>query len=333
MRNTREPLFDFYRSIFMLFVFWHHFYLTFPDLFDYVKWFNPFAELFVGLAGFMIGWIYLKRNQDLKLFKKGFQVIGAYLLVAVPFQMLINPSWQSLADVLLLNTSDTFIEILKFYGILFLIVPLLLTAFRKARVLVIALSIAVYLVGLFVHLEGVFWDSTLNLLIIYQFYFVLGVWLGELYDKKRLLNRQTIKLLLICSVLAIIAQISYFGFGVDEYPYNFQKALNNVYLIPVCLYTIYKLHHSIIFTWIYNQVNVIGRHSLAAFVISEIIRVLWLFIPVVMFDVTINEFEATVISLFFAALLIWLVHQYAKLKLFLGGLKYAANNHLRLYRN
>ncbi|GAA0471758.1 OpgC domain-containing protein [Alkalibacillus silvisoli] len=331
--RSREPLWDFYRSVFMLFVFWHHFYLTFPDLFDYVKWFNPFAELFVGLAGFMIGWIYLNRSHGLKFFKKGVYVLGAYLLVAIPYQMLINPNWHSLVDVLLLNTSNTLIEVLKLYGVLFVFVPILIIIFKRAKIFVLLLSLALYLIGINVHLEGMFWDNLLNQLMIYQLYFVIGIWLGHLYTNNLLINRKNIKLLFVCFVLAIIAQISHFGFGLDKYPYNIQKALNNVYMIPVCLYLIYKLHDSIKFTWLYKQITVIGRHSLAAFVISESTRILWLLIPVLLFDIEVSEVSATIISVFYATLLIWLVNQYARAKQCIGGFKYAANNHLRLYRH
>ena len=58
----REVLLDFYRSCSMLFVFYHHIISVFPDWVDFFKAFNPFAEIFVLISGFMVGMVYLHRE-------------------------------------------------------------------------------------------------------------------------------------------------------------------------------------------------------------------------------------------------------------------------------
>src|SRR5689334_16311028 len=53
--KRREVLIDFYRSCSMLFVFYHHTMAVFPGNVDLFAKFNPFAELFIGISGFMVG--------------------------------------------------------------------------------------------------------------------------------------------------------------------------------------------------------------------------------------------------------------------------------------
>src|SRR5436853_3812859 len=69
--NRREVLIDFYRSCSMLFVFYHHTTTVFPDGVDLFPKFNPFAELFISISGFMVGMVYLHKESYRPLAVRG----------------------------------------------------------------------------------------------------------------------------------------------------------------------------------------------------------------------------------------------------------------------
>lgn len=157
--SKREHIFDFLRSGFMLFAFLHHFYLTIPGNFDYIESFNPFAELFVGLAGFMVGMIYLSRDKDLYLIRRGFKILLAFYIVAIPFTIaktiLIDkssqPVYEIFFNVLFMLEDPTAIFILRFYGLIFIMLPVILWVYRRLQSATLILSFFIFFKSSFWH--------------------------------------------------------------------------------------------------------------------------------------------------------------------------------------
>src|SRR5690349_2143085 len=85
--KRREALIDFYRSCSMLFVFYHHTANVFPNSVDLFPKFNPFAELFIAISGFMVGLVYLHRDGYRPLVVRGLKILAAYFVVSVPVAM------------------------------------------------------------------------------------------------------------------------------------------------------------------------------------------------------------------------------------------------------
>ncbi|WP_175616041.1 OpgC domain-containing protein [Piscibacillus halophilus] len=318
MTQQRNTFIDFARSLFMLFVFLHHFYLTFPLLIDYVAYINPFAELFVLLSGFMVGWIYFYRHEDKKLVKKGVEIIGAYLIVAIPIQifasLFINKGNLLLdtLNVVLLNTSNTFIEILKFYGLMFLLLPLVFKVYRFNKKLTIVLSVTVFTAALNIHGLNFIpvWGEPLKLMMIYQLYFIIGLLVGDLYKQDKANMQKVIKMAIILGYFAFAFHIIGF-FNVEKGEnYSVVKFFNTVYLVPIYLYLFYKIHEKIKDGKIESTILIIGRNSLAAFVISEYMRFWLVAVPYNISLFSMNEVSATICSFIFAAALIYTVRMY-----------------------
>jgi hypothetical protein len=325
-KSNREPLFDYLRSIFMLFVFIHHFYLSFPNTNDYVKYFNPFAELFVGLAGFMVGFIYLHRQKDKSLIKRGIKIIIAYYVSAIPINLIASFSgnetmsiFQSLLNVLLFREYVSWVGILKFYGVIFIILPLILTGYRKSPILAMLSSIFLFIVSTLAQelyqFTDIFVTKTLITTMQWQLFFVIGLRLGDLYKTRRIKINSMYLTSVILVIIGLILQFTVANdFSKDKYPYNLSKLFNTMYLAPLYLLTFKYFYKWIVDKKFDNLVRVVGRNSLIAFVLSEFIRYFFIWGPTRYFDIKISELLATLLSILFALLLIFILKIYEENK-------------------
>lgn len=316
----REPFYDFLKSVFMLFVFFHHFYLTLNHGSyenDYFKYLNPFAELFVGLAGFMIGYVFLHREKDPHFMKRGFKILLAYFVVAIPVGfVLVTAAGESflnyLFDIVLLNANVTYIGILKFYGVLFLLLPLILVMYRKSRVVTMLLSVIIFGVTTWVYSQYTFHNPfmtyTLVTVLQWQLFFIIGILIGDLKKRDRINFTALFNCSLILGLTALVAQLELFnGMPDEKVPYHIPKLLNTLYLVPVYLY---------FFKWVYEKtkgtildrtIRTVGRNSLQAFVLSEFIRFFVIAIPIELFNIHVNVVQCTMISVVMAVLLMLLI--------------------------
>lgn len=312
----------------MIFVFFHHFYLTlnlgsYEN--DYFKYFNPFAELFVGLAGFMIGYVFLYRHKDPRFFQRGLKILGSYYLVAVPIAFIVaivkgEYLFNYLLNVFLLNLNITYVGILKFYGVLFLLLPLILMLYKKSIRLTLWLSLFVFTVSTWgfkqFDFQMPFLTYTFITVLQWQLFFIIGIWIGDLQKRKKINFNSVFKWSLLTGVLALFVQIKFFGGMPDEkVPYHFSKILNTVYLVPVYLYFFRWVYGQFKDTFIDRTIRTIGRNSLKAFILSEFIRFFVLELPVRILNIEVTVFEANVISIGFAVLLVLAIASLDSIKL------------------
>jgi hypothetical protein len=283
--KRREVLIDFYRSCSMLFVFYHHTATVFPNSVDLFSKFNPFAELFISISGFMVGFVYLHKEGYRPLVVRGLNILVAYFVVSVPVAIGMavlgnkrEPVGQAIFDVLTFQSEPTAITILKFYGLMFLLLPLILPVFKRHRLSVLALSALVFLVCTWIAdaTAGALENPAVTLLLFSlqaQLFLVLGAWLGELHRAKRLIGY---------SFYALMGAVFLFGLSLDvylgfpsngeKYPYRFDKLVNLLWTLPLLLLLLWAAFARI-GKW--SGVSVIlnvGRNSLVAFLASEVVR-------------------------------------------------------------
>src|SRR6266581_1874837 len=69
----------------VLLVFYHHTVTVFPDSADVFRRFNPFAEIFVLISGFMVGMVYLHRHgYAAAILDRAKRILAAYFVIALP---------------------------------------------------------------------------------------------------------------------------------------------------------------------------------------------------------------------------------------------------------
>ena len=283
--KRREVLIDFYRSCSMLFVFYHHAATVFPNSVDLFSKFNPFAELFISISGFMVGFIYLHKDSYRPLVIRGLNVLVAYFVVSVPVAIGMavlgnkrEPVAQAIFDVLTFQSEPTAITILKFYGLMFLLLPLILPVFKRHRLAVLALSALVFVVCTRIaDVPGSATENPAVTLLLFsaqaQLFLVLGIWLGELHRAKRLIGS---------SFYVLMGAIFLFGLSLDaflgfpsngeKYPYRFDKLINLLWTLPLLLLLL-SATFARIREWSGMPVLLnVGRNSLMAFLASEVGR-------------------------------------------------------------
>ncbi|KIL35411.1 hypothetical protein SD71_14010 [Cohnella kolymensis] len=328
--SNREFIFDFFRSVLMITVFIFHFYKSFPGNFDYAVYSNPLAELFVGLAGFMVGMIYLHRNKDSSLLKRGLKILLAFYIIALPEAALkayaIDPSishvLDTLLNVLIMNEDPTAINILRFYGLMFILLPIILYLYRRFRVPTLVASTVLFFGSTLVYtlseapiVHSFFVTQTVLLLLQWQLFFVTGLVLGHLYKVKKLHISRIKKLpLVITGALALFVQLIWFRHDITKFPYTFGKLLGMVYLAPIGIYLIYFTYSKIKGRSLDAFVRVVGRNSLVAFVLSELLRITLIKIPVEMLPIPYSELSSFVYAVFLAFVLIWIMWGYETVK-------------------
>ncbi len=283
--SRRQVLIDFYRSCSMLFVFYHHTTTVFPDSVELFPKFNPFAELFIAISGFMVGMVYLHKESYRPLVLRGLKVLAAYFAVSVPVAMGMavlgkqrEPMGEAILNVLTFQSEPTAITILKFYGVMFLLLPLILPAFKRHKFLVLLSSAAVFLVSTWIAGPMAYnFENPAPTFLVFllqgQFFLILGTWLGDLHRSKRLIGHP----FYVAMVLIFLVGLSvdfYLGFpsNGDKYPYKFDKLINLLWTLPLLLLILWAA-----FAWIKEWpatalVLNVGRNSLIAFIASEVAR-------------------------------------------------------------
>jgi OpgC protein len=269
----------------MLFVFYHHTTTVFPNGVDLFPKFNPFAELFISISGFMVGMVYLHKESYRPLFLRGLKVLAAYFVVSVPVAMGMavlgkrqEPMGRAIFDVLTFQSEPTAITILKFYGVMFLLSPLILPAFKRHKLLILVASAAVFLLSTWTA-DTMTYDfenpapTFLVFLLQGQLFLIFGVWLGDLHRSKRLIG-YPFYVLMVLIFLAGLSLDFYLGFpsNGDKYPYKLDKLINLLWTLPLLLLILWP-----IFVWMKEWPSTafvlnVGRNSLIAFLASEVVR-------------------------------------------------------------
>ncbi|WP_315758284.1 MULTISPECIES: OpgC domain-containing protein [unclassified Bradyrhizobium] len=282
----RELLIDFYRSCAMLFVFYHHTANVFPDSVDLFTKFNPFAELFVVISGFMVGYVYLHKERHGELVVRGLKVLAAYFVISVPVAIGMavlgkkrEPVGQAIFDVLTFQSEPTCITILKFYGLMFLLLPLILLVFKRRRLLVLALSAAIFVACTWFSntTTATEFENPAVILLLFslqaQMFFMIGIWLGDLHRSNRLIGPAFYTALAGIFIFGLLLD---YGFGFpsngEKYPYRFDKLLNLLWTLPLLLALLWavfaRTRRSPAVALILN----VGQNSLIAFLGSEVVR-------------------------------------------------------------
>lgn len=283
--SRREPLIDFYRSCFMLFVFYHHTTLSFPGSWDLFAKFNPFAELFVGISGFVVAYVFLHREDHGRLLRRAMQILAAYYVVAVP----VSVGAASVGDVqsspllavwraVALQEDRTGIGILRFYGLVFLTLPWLLKLYRRRPWTVLAGSAMMFLATThlyhagFVEDEGFFVRQVVMVLLQWQFFFVVGMGLGDLHRQRQLIAPALWPSIAAMMFLGLLLEYATDSLTLgDKFPYPFEKYLNLMWSLPLVLVVLYGVFRLVRHTRLTPWVLVVGMNSLLAFIISELI--------------------------------------------------------------
>lgn len=323
--KRREVLIDFYRSCAMLFVFYHHTTIVFPNSVELFPKFNPFAELFISISGFMVGMVYLHKESYRPLFFRGLKVLAAYFVVSVPVAMGMavlgkkqEPMGRAIFDVLTFQSEPTAITILKFYGVMFLLLPLILPAFKRQKLLILASSAVVFLLSTWVAGKMIYdyenpAPSFLVFLLQGQAFLIFGIWLGDLHKSKRLIGYPFYVLMVLIFLVGLSLDF-YLGFPSDgdKYPYKFDKLINLLWTLPLTL-----LMLRAVFAWMKEWPSTafvlnVGRNSLVAFLASEVARQ---FVKLVLLIAGIHPqiYGQTVTGLFvvvFVTVLLWLYRLY-----------------------
>ncbi|MGJ5177614.1 OpgC domain-containing protein [Bradyrhizobium oligotrophicum] len=284
-QTRREVLIDFYRSCSMLFVFYHHTANVFPDSVDLFTKFNPFAELFVVISGFMVGYVYLHKEHYGELVSRGLKILAAYFVISVPVAVGMailgkkrEPVGQAIFDVLTFQSEPTAITILKFYGLTFLLLPLILPLFKRNRLLVLALSASIFVACTwFANTKTSALENPAAILLLFslqaQLFLILGTWLGDLHRRNRLLGRPFYTAMIAVFVVGLLLD-GWLGFpnNGEKYPYRFDKLVNLLWTLPLLLALLWALfartRHSAAVALVLN----VGQNSLIAFLGSEVVR-------------------------------------------------------------
>jgi hypothetical protein len=282
----REVLLDFYRSCAMLFVFYHHMMTVFPAFEDFFGRFNPFAEIFVLISGFMVGMVYLHRpDSAAAVLDRAKRIFAAYFLIAIPVAIGAaqigrkqEPVLGAVLDVLMFRSDPTAIGILKFYGFMFALLPIILPLYKRNQLMSLVVSAGIFLATTYVvHvIPPVGNDPLLSLLLVlpqWQFFLMIGIFLGDLHRAKHLDASR------LCIGAAAIFPIGftidlYFGFpsSPEKWPYTFEKFANLLWTLPLMLAILFAVYANVKDSRYTSIVLNVGKNSLAAFVLSEIVR-------------------------------------------------------------
>jgi hypothetical protein len=270
----------------MLFVFYHHTVTVFPDSADVFIRFNPFAEIFVLISGFMVGMIYLHRHgYAAAVLDRAKRILAAYFVIALPVAVgaaLIgkrhDPVLGAIIGILTFRSDPTAISILKFYGIMFALLPIILPLYKKNEWAALVVSAGIFLATTwFVHvIPPISNDPLLSLLLAlpqWQFFFMIGIRLGDLHLAKRLIGPR----LYIGTALVFLI-----GFAIDLYcgspssaekwPYTFDKFANLLWTLPLVLAVLYAIYACVKDSRYTGVIVNVGKNSLVAFLLSEIVR-------------------------------------------------------------
>jgi peptidoglycan/LPS O-acetylase OafA/YrhL len=269
----------------MLFVFYHHTANVFPDSVDLFTKFNPFAELFIVISGFMVGYVYLHKERHGELVGRGLKVLAAYFVISVPVAIGMavmgkkrEPIGQAILDVLTFQSEPTCITILKFYGLMFLLLPLILPLFKRSRLLVLALSASIFVACTwFANTTAAALENPAAVLLLFslqaQLFLIIGIWLGDLHRSNRLIGRPFYTaMVVICAVGLLLDYSLGFPSNGEKYPYRFDKLLNLLWTLPLLLGLLWVVFASTRQSPVVALVLNVGQNSLIAFLGSEVVR-------------------------------------------------------------
>ena len=324
--RKREPVFDFLRSVFMISVFFIHFHLSFPEPNNFLHGYKAFAELFVGLSGFMVGFIYLNRKQDLYLMKRGFKILIVYYLVALPIGV-VGSSFgnnnysvlQGVVNTLILQLDMTFIGILRFYALMFIFLPVLLKVYRKSLMVTLLGSVFLFIMSTMLQkllqFENMFVTNVCISTLQWQMFFVIGLVIGDFYKKGELNTNLLLILSLVVGGVSFTLQFLWFReIPIIKFPYSFEKLLNTLYLAPIYLSVLFYFYKKIKGSILDQTVRVVGRHSLLAFSISEIIRYYFVWGGTRVFHLHFPEEINLLFALLLTFMLVFILKKYEDLK-------------------
>jgi len=307
----------------MLFVFYHHTITIFPGFEDVFRRFNPFAEIFVLISGFMVGMVYLHRpGYAVAVFDRARRIFAAYFVIAIPVAIgaaLIGkkqePVLGAILSVLTFRSDPTAIGILKFYGIMFALLPIILPLYQRNKPAALVVSAGIFLAATYVvHvIPPVGGDPLLTLLLVlpqWQFFLMIGILLGDLHRAKRLIVSH------VCACAAVVFLIGfiidlYCGFpsSAEKWPYTFEKFVNLLWTLPLVLAILFAVYANVKESHYTSVVLNVGKNSLVAFMLSEIVRqTVKLFI--VIFDLHLPILVSHLIGLFSVVLVTYLLWQY-----------------------
>jgi peptidoglycan/LPS O-acetylase OafA/YrhL len=283
--KRREVLIDFYRSCSMLFVFYHHAATVFPNSVDLFAKFNPFAELFIAISGFMVGFVYLHKESFRPLVVRGLKILAAYFVVSVPVAIGMavlgkdrEPIGQAIFDVLTFQSEPTAIFILKFYGLAFLLLPLILPIFKRHRLLALTLSALVFVVCTWItNIREVRFENPALTFLLFslqaQLFLMFGAWLGELHRAKRLLGYPFYALMGAIFLFGLLLDcLLGFPSNGDKYPYRFDKLINLLWTLPLLLVLLRAAFACMRRSPAIAPILNVGRNSLMAFLASEVVH-------------------------------------------------------------
>jgi peptidoglycan/LPS O-acetylase OafA/YrhL len=270
----------------MLFVFYHHTIALFPDFSDVFRRFNPFAEIFVLISGFMVGMIYLHRpGYAAAVLDRARRIFAAYFLIAIPVAVgaaMIGkkqePVLGAILSVVTFRSDPTAIGILKFYGFMFALLPIILPLYMRNKWAALVVSASIFVATTFVvHVIPPVGDDPLwSLLLVLpqlQFFFMIGIFLGDLHRAGRLIGaRFYIGTAFIFTIGLAIDLYCGFPSNTEKWPYTFGKIFNLLWTLPLVLAVLWTIHARVKDSHCTSIILNVGRNSLAAFLLSEIVR-------------------------------------------------------------
>ena len=307
----------------MLFVFYHHMMTVFPASGDVFRQFNPFAEIFVLISGFMVGMVYLHRpDYAAAVLDRAKRIFAAYFLIAIPVAIGAaqigkkqEPVLGAVLDVLMFRSDPTAIGILKFYGFMFALLPIILPLYKRNRLMSLVVSGGIFLATTYVvHvIPPVGSNPLLSLLLVlpqWQFFLMIGIFLGDLHRAKRLIvSRFCIGAAVVFLIGFIIDLVCGFPSSPEKWPYTFEKFVNLLWTLPLVLAMLFAVYANVREAHYTRIILNVGKNSLVAFVLSEIVRqTVKLF--VVVFDLHPPILVPHLIGLVSVALVTFVLWQY-----------------------
>lgn len=310
---------DTFRSLSMLFVFYHHLSLALTGNIDLFYKFNVFAEIFVVLAGFVVGAYLIENKSPIKLFRRGLLIIFTYLTISLLATLIAGTSGllkESIQDavinVILLNRDVTTIGILRFYGLIFMLSPLIYFGWRKSKTGLILTSVLLFLGSiaidkiLIIDNYNFFYRKTLLNLLEWQLFFIFGILSGHWYSRNAAFTLNLIKThryqLIIISTILFLLQFHFSPSApIEKFPYSLERFFYLLSTLPATIALLIGAHKFIKNLGALNYVNYVGKNSLSAFVLSD-----FLYVPVKLLytkeQLTPGVFMGNMIAIIFALL-------------------------------
>jgi hypothetical protein len=161
---------------------------------------------------------------------------------------------------------------------MFALLPIILPLYKKNEWAALFVSAGIFLATTWVvHvIPPVNSDPLLSLLLAlpqWQFFFMTGIRLGDFHRAKRLIGPR----LYIGTAFVFLI-----GFGIDLYcgfpssaekwPYTFDKFANLLWTLPLVLAVLYAIHARVKDSRYTGVIVNVGKNSLVAFLLSEIVR-------------------------------------------------------------